>query len=187
MNIDVEKLKGSLRELNELIEEYENVYYGLYNELSNCSTFWGDNKAALFFDSVNAEKLEVRRAIDELNDVAGLYGYLVNKYNEFGSKVNFDSNLKNEILVKFDSYLKYIYDILDDYRRLNVGFDRSVANSVYNEIDKLVDVSNILVDIKSKIKKYFNSFEEIEKEINLRISKININILKESEINDLVG
>ena len=55
MNINIEKLKINLSELNKLIEDYEKIYYSLYNELSNCSGFWQDNNATLFFEDVNIE------------------------------------------------------------------------------------------------------------------------------------
>lgn len=186
MNINIEKLKISLSELNKLIEDYEKIYYSLYNELSNCSGFWQDNNATLFFEDVNIEKLSVERAIIEFKEIADLYNYLVNKYIEFGNKIKFDLKLKDEILVKFDRYLGRIYDILDEFRRLDFEFYNNIRGNIYSDIDKLMDVSNILVSLKSDVKKKFNKFEEIEKEVSLRISKINVEILKENDISQFI-
>lgn len=186
MNINIEKLKINLSELNKLIEDYEKIYYSLYNELSNCSGFWQDNNATLFFEDVNIEKLSVERAIIEFKEIADLYNYLVNKYIEFGNKIKFDLKLKDEILVKFDRYLGSIYDILDEFRRLDFEFYNDIKGNIYSDIDKLMDVSNILVSLKSDVKKKFNKFEEIEKEVSLRISKINVEILKENDISQFI-
>ena len=186
MDINIEKLKGDLRELNNLIEDYESIYYNLYNELSNCSIFWKDNNSNIFFDNVSKEKLAVNEVITEFKQITDLYNYLVNKYSEFGNKIKFNIKLKNDILSEFDNYLNNIYDILDDFKNLTFRFDSTISDNIYKDMDKLVDITNILVGLKSRIKKHFNEFEEIEKEVSLKISKINIDILKETEISNLI-
>lgn len=186
MDINIEKLKGDLRELNNLIEDYESIYYNLYNELSNCSIFWRDNNSCLFFDNVRLEKIAVNETITEFKQITEVYNYLVNKYGEFGNKIKINTKLKNDILSKFDNYLEDIYDILDAFKNLTFRFDKTISDNIYRDMEKLVDIVNILVSLKSKIKKHFNEFEEIEKEVSLKISKINIEILKESEISNLV-
>lgn len=186
MDINIEKLKVSLSEFNKLVEDYERVYYNLYNELSNCSGFWQDNNATLFFEDVNIEKLAVERTIIEFKEIEDLYNYLVNKYGEFGNRIKFDLKVKDQILDKFDKYLGNVYDLLDEFRRLDFEFCNDIRSNIYGDIDKLMDVANILVRLKSNVKKRFNKFEEIEKEVSLRISKINIEVLKESDIGQFI-
>ena len=186
MDINIEKLKGDLRKLSNLIEDYESIYYNLYNELSNCSIFWKDNNSSFFFDNVRLEKIAVNETITEFKQITELYNYLFNKYSEFGNKIKINTELKNDILSKFDNYLEDIYDILDDFKNLTFRFDKTIADNIYRDMDRLVDIANILVGLKSRIKKHFNEFEEIEKEVSLKISKINIDILKETEISNLI-
>lgn len=186
MNINIEKLKGDLRELSTLIEDYESIYYNLYNELTNCSIFWSDNNSLVFFDNVSTEKLAVNETITEFRQIIELYNYLVNRYSEFGTNIKFDIRQKNDILKKFDNYIDVIYDILSSFNNLSFSFDRTVSDIIYRDIDGLNDIINILGILKNRIKKHFNTFEEIEKEISLKISKINIDIFKETEISNLI-
>ena len=186
MNINIEKLKGDLRELSSLIEDYESIYYNLYNELSNCSIFWNDNNSLLFFDNVSYEKKAINETITEFKQIIEVYNYLVNKYSEFGTKIKIDSKQKNDILKKIDNYINDIEDILNSFNNLSFRFDRTISDNIYRDINRINDIINILYNLKNKIKKHFNAFEEIEREVTLRLSKINIDILKETEINKLI-
>lgn len=186
MDIDIEKLKGDVRELGNLIEDYEGIYYNLYNELSNCSIFWNDNNSILFFDNVGSEKIAVSETITEFRQIMEIYNYLINKYSEFGNKIKIDTKQKNDILKKIDNYIDDIDDILNSFNNLSFRFDRTISDNIYRDIDKLKDIINILYNLKSKIKKHFDSFEEIEREVSLKISKINVDIFKETEINNFI-
>lgn len=186
MDINIEKLKGDLRELSTLIEDYESIYYNLYNELSNCSIFWNDNNSIIFFDNVSTEKLAVNETITEFKQIMEIYNYLLNKYSEFGRKIKIDTTKKNDILRNFDNYIDHIKDILNSFNNLSFRFDRTISDNIYRDINKLNDIINILYSLKNKIKKHFNAFEEIEREVTLKISKINIDIFKETEISNLI-
>ena len=186
MDINIEKLKGDLRALSNLIEDYESIYYSLYNELSNCSIFWNDNNSLLFFDNVSSERIAVNRTISEFRQIKEVYNYLVNKYSEFGTKINIDIKQKDDILTKFDNYIDDIEDILSSFNKLKYGFDRTISDNIFRDINRLIDIISRLYKLKNKIKKHFNALEEIEREVSLRISKINIDILRDTEIKNLI-
>lgn len=186
MDINIEKLKGDLRELIALIEDYESIYYNLYNELSNCSIFWNDKNSILFFDNVSFEKIAVKETITEFRQIVVIYNYLVNKYSEFGTNIKIDTKQKSNILKKIDNYIDEINDILNSFNNLTFRFDRTISDNIYRDINRLNEIINILYKLKNKLKKHFNAFEEIEREVSLKISKISIEIFKETEINKLV-
>lgn len=186
MNINIEKLKVEVRELSNLINEYETIYYNLYNELSGCSSFWNDNNSVVFFDDVNIEKVNVGDTIKELREICSLYDYLIDKYGYIGNKLKFNIGLKDDILLKFDKYLDRIYNLLGEFRSLEFSFSPSIASNLYGDIDRLINVANMLVRLKDKVKKQFNLFEEIEKEISLKISRINIEVFKENDIQKFI-
>ena len=186
MDVNIENLKENIKELNLFIEEYESNSRNLYNELSNCSIFWQDNKSTMFFEKVNIEKIAINESINEIKEIYKIYTYILNKYSQIGNKIKFDIKLKNEIITKCDKYINYINDIKYDLRNLDYEFDYTIANKIYNEINKLGYIINDLTELKKNIKKHFELFEEIEKEVNLKISKIKIDVLKLTEINNFI-
>lgn len=187
IKVNVDKLKDELRELNTLINDYETNYYNLYNELKNVSNFWKDDKSVKFFSNIDVEKLQVGKLEDEIEDIRNIYNYLIDKYNCIGNDIKIDMDLRDDISLQFDKLLEIIYDGIDNFKSLDFEYCNSIANDVYSNIDNLIYVSNLIVSLKSKVNKKFNLCEEIEKNINLKITKINVEILKENDINDIIG
>ena len=186
MKININNLKTEIIKLNTLIEEYEEIYLNLYNEISSCSLYWTDETSNKFFDNLNIEKLKVKNTITEMTDIKDIYEEVIRKYEIIGNKLEINPKKKNQILTKFNNYLDNMYELLDLYRELNLDFCQTEATKIYSHMDIIIEVTNNVVELKEKIKKQYEYIEEIEKTINLKISKIKIEYLTETDANKFI-
>lgn len=184
--VNVDELKTNLIKYNSLIENYQSIYDNLYNEISSASFFWNDEHASSFFENINVEKIKVGNVISELNSVKNVYSYIVSNYEKIGNKIVFDLDLRNEIMEKFDNYINKIIKIIKYYDSLDLSFCVQESKFITSEKNKLVVMKNVVFNLKEKIMKIFDDIEEIEKQVNLMISKINIGVIKESEIDNFI-
>lgn len=184
MEINTAKMQTELLKLKQLLKEYEENQLNLYNELSSSSLFWKDPHAQKFFDVVLEEKNKVHVAVEELNSLEELYTYLLEKYQALGVKIQFDLDSEDAIVERFNTFLNKINSIIRDYNALDVSFCPNEAGLIMEERDSLASVSENIENIKQSVKKTFAQIEEIEQEAQAKISKIKIQIVKETELNE---
>jgi len=186
MEINVSNLKTEVSNFNKLVEEYEKIYLNLYNELSSVSFFWKDNHANLFFEHISFEKLKISKSFEELITLKNQYQYIIEKYQTIGNRIIFDLNNRNDIINKFDTYISGIDRIVQSYESLDLSFCREFVSSINHQKTTLIKEKSQVGELKNKVIEMLNKIEEIEKEIKLKISSINIEILKETAINDFI-
>ncbi len=182
MEINIEKLKNEIEQYNKIIDNYENLYLNLYNELSNCTFYWQDEKSISFFDSIAKEKLEIKNAINELNGLCSIYDYIIKKYNIIGNKISFDLNKKDKIISKINNFIDKTHTIYNKYNSINLSHYPSEARYLYIQMNKLKEVENDLIKLKNTINNIFISIEEIEKEVNLKIETLSVKTIKENAV-----
>lgn len=186
MEINVDKLKNELSKLNKLVEEYEDVYLNMYNELLHASSNWQDECSLRFFENVKLEKTKVKITLDETKEIRDIYTYLIDKYEDVGNKIHVILNNKDKINNKFNNYVNKIDDLIRNYKNLDTSFCSYERKMLANEQRKIVDMRNKTVEIKEKYSQIFQEIDEIEKETAQKLSKINIEILKQSNISTYV-
>ena len=59
MEIRIEEINKTIKDLDKLIDDYELTYINLYGIMNNMSFSWNDNKAKVFFEDVDKEKDKV--------------------------------------------------------------------------------------------------------------------------------
>lgn len=185
MIINVNKIKDDIVQLNKLIDTYEDNYYNMYNEMKNCSSLWINKKAFMFFDSVDVKKKSIENYMYELGELRDLYSYLINKYEYIGNKIEADIDQVDTIALEFDNFLEDIYAIMEKFNEIkdvNINLDE-----VYSCIDELIEITGLLVNLKYSIKHHLLLCNEIEKFINLKISKVNIDFIKVDDMSIFLG
>ena len=180
MEIKVSKIKEELNNLNNLIEEYELNYLNLYNIVNDMSHHWQDYYANLFFKDIELKKIEVRNTIDEITNIKNLYYYLVLKYENIGENIKFDLSMRSSVLNSIDNCLNKYQNIINSYNSLDLSF--CGGYSINSEVSTMINAKNKLAHYREKLKNMLDYIEEIEREIALKISGINIEELKELEI-----
>lgn len=188
MEIDIDSLKVEVNKLNKLIQDYEQNYLNLYNELSSASFFWKDKNVFNFSDRLVKEKLEVSTTFYELNNIKDIYDLVVLKYQKFGTKIRFDLSMKDSVFTMFDNYLVILDEVINGYINLDLSFCIGTveADLILNEQKTLVYVKSNLLKLRDRIKNTFINIESIENDVNLQLSRVKLNVIKEDQVTEFI-
>lgn len=186
MEINVTHLENEYKKLNNELETFYNNYLNIYNGLNNANNYWQDYHARLFFSSVNGEKNKVNNTYNEINDIKDIYKYLIDEYEFIGKKIKVNLDGKDEIVSKFNNFTDKVNELISIYNSLDLSFCPSIANKLYNQKDKLVKIKEEMLSSKNKLKEVLEKIESIEDEVNLKISKINLEEIKETDIKEFM-
>lgn len=186
MNIDVIKLKKNISILSKLIENYELNNLAFYNIANSNSIFWNTDKGFNFFESVNLEKMEIEKFINEIKEILTIFNYIVNKYEYIGVDIIIIPSNIDKLLSCFDNLLNEIYNLIDNFYEV-ISINNSLLSiNFYDCVDNLIDVGNMLVNLKSIIKKYFDLYITFEKTIKSKIDKIDVKLINETDISNFM-
>lgn len=179
MEINIESLNTELERLTVLQDKFLDNYLNLYNLLSNASSYWQDPKATKFFDNVNMEKLKVKTAYDELASLTDTYRYVVESYQDLGTKITVNLNMQDKLIAKFNTIINNLNDIITNYNTLDLSFCPYEARMLLKEKNELIKIKNNIANLKIRVGDIFRQIEETEKEVKYRLSNINIELIKE--------
>lgn len=179
MKLNVENLNVDIKKYNKLINYYEQVCFKFYSELNLSKEYWLGNDANYFFANIEEEKIKVQLFYKELFSIGDLYIYLVKKYQVLGKKILIELNEKDNILTKFDDYIVKFENLINYYKNIDTNFDVAIGECIKKQ-QELLEKNRLKIEIiKDKYKKFFSNVEEIELEVKERLSKINIEVIKE--------
>lgn len=186
MKVNVSNLKVEIKKLNKLIDEYEDIYLNLYNELLSNQVYWDDDVSKKFNESIGLEKIQVSTTINELTNIKSIYEELVSKYEKIGNKLEFVPKSKDIILSKLDNYLDKLYKTLEIYNELDFNKKSKEILIISKHISKLEKMAVEVSSLRKKIKEKYELVQEIENNINLKISKIRLEYINEIDINKFI-
>lgn len=186
MTIDVKGLKEELKAYNDLLEEYEGNYLNYYNVLSSFSFFWNDAHARKFYNSIPKEKLYYKNLLLELQSIRDVYKYMIMKYSDIGNHIHADLKDKDYILNKFDSYIDKCDDIINEFYNLNLSFCPVEARIIRKKRDSIIDCRDRMIEKRKSVKESLEKIENIENEVRYRINRIDVSIMKETDIRGMV-
>ena len=87
---------------------------------------------------------------------------------------------------KFNNFHDKINELISIYNSLDLAFCPSIANKLNNQKDRIVKIKEEMLSSKNKIKKILEKIESIEDEINVRVSKMNLDEIKEVDIKEFM-
>lgn len=186
MEINVTNLESECNKLNSELEIFYNNYLNIYNELNNANSYWQDYHSRLFFSNANSEKNKVNNTYNEINELKNIYKYLIDEYKSIGRKIKVNLDGKDEIISKFNNFHDKINELISIYNSLDLAFCPSIANKLNNQKDRIVKIKEEMLSSKNKIKKILEKIESIEDEINVRVSKMNLEEIKEVDIKEFM-
>lgn len=185
-NINLSNLKSELNRLSNLIDDYEDSYLDYYNQISSFSFIWNDNYSKKFFNNIKMEKLKVKTTLNEIQSIYDIYKYMYDKYICIGNKISFDINNKARFIDKINDYIDYINSIIYSYNSLDLSFcTSSIRNNILNEKEKMKKVRDRMLESKERIVSLLNKIDSIEKSIRLKLSKIDIELVKITDIRNM--
>lgn len=188
MEINVANIEKECSTLKKNIDSFYDNVLTIYNELNWVRGYWDDYHARLFFTSVNSEKTKVVNTYNELESICNIYRSIVERYKSIGNKIHVNLEEKDNVLAKFNNFYDKISEIISSYNNLNLGFcaGTSIANRLYRQKQDLLKIKASLNVYKEKVKSTFEKIEEIERDINYKITNTSIEEIEEADINEFM-
>lgn len=186
MEICVSNLKEQLSKFEKKLEEYDTNYLNIYGNLGNSKTSWQDAKANDFFSVCDEKKVKVQTLIDSSYDLIGIYKFVVSKYEKLGDEIKVTLSEKNTILNSIDEYLREVDNIISHYQRLSLWFCPNEAYTIRGQLSKMKTNKGKIEDLRKEIKDIYSLIEQTEQEVNTKISRLNVEILKDINPTDYV-
>lgn len=188
MEINVGNIEKECSTLKKNIDSFYDNVLTIYNELNWVKGYWDDYHARLFFTNVNSEKMKVVNTYNELKSVSNIYVSMVERYKSIGNKIQVNLEEKDNVLAKFNNFYDKVNELISSYNNLNLGFcaGNSIANRLYRQKQDLLKVKASLNVYKERVKTTFETLEEIERDINYKISNTSIEEIEEANISEFM-
>lgn len=186
MEINLKKLKKEYFFLNSLVNKYEEIILNYYGKINFVFSEWNDKKGILFSEHIDEESKNVFLLISNLKELCNIYKYIIKKYEQFGDIIKFDFEKKEGINDSFDEVNNDLSNIIRKYDNLDLDFLSNEKKHVTNQKEKFVNLKKDLLALKNNNNKTFDMIDEIEKEINYKISKISPENVKETNVSDFI-
>lgn len=181
MEININNLKNNVIEFNKIINEYENTYLNMYNNIYDIQENWIGEKSVSFFEKNSLEQKKISNCIEELKLLINIYNYIINEYNNISSKIFLNLDFKDKINNSFNKYIELIDKVIVLYNNIPNSYISFIENTkiYFNNLkDKIIDLKQNYNDTCDKI-------IEIENNISNKISKINIELINETDIRNM--
>ena len=188
MEINVGNIEKECSTLKKNIDSFYDNVLAVYNELNWVKGYWDDYHARLFFTNVNSEKMKVVNTYNELKSVSNIYESMVERYKSIGNKIQVNLEEKDNVLAKFNNFYDKVNELISLYNGLNLRFcaGTSVANRLYRQKQDLLKIKASLNVYKERVKTTFETLEEIERDINYKISNTSIEEIEEANISEFM-
>lgn len=180
--INIDELKNKLFMLNNLLDEYDNNFLNLYKILDDSYLYWDDSIARQFYFDIAEDKKKVKIFHNNLLDLYDIYLYICNKYSRFASKIEFDLSKIDSLINLFENYTERLNDIIKLYHNLDYNFGGSEFFQLAAQEESLKIIKSNIVLLKDKNKDDLVEFENLENDVSLKISKINIEKISPSRL-----
>lgn len=186
MVVNTINLSSEIHKMNSLINEYENIFLNLYNEINNSSFFWNDNHSIAFYNNTNLEKLKVRQTITELKYVEDIYSYVYQNYSEFGRVIKFDLENFEKVYENFNLCNEQIKNVIRGHNGLDTSVCSEISGLINNNYTLLASMQEDLQLLKTSTKNALVKIENTEKEVRNKINHMDIEYIKESDIREFI-
>ena len=186
MNIDITKMKKEIFLLNSLIKKYEENIINYYGKMNIVFSEWNDKNGLKFSEHVINEKNSAFLLINNLKAISNLFDYLIKKYEQFGDALNIDFNRVDDISNNYEKYIDKLDSLIKKYENLDLTSFMDEKEQILAQKEKIINMKKKTITLKDNNLKAFDKINEIEKDINYKISKISIENISETNISDYI-
>lgn len=176
--IDVEELGKELNKLTNCINEYENNYLNLFNEMKNSSLLWNDDHSTIFYKKIDEELKNNNLLFNNIKDSYKIKEFIYNNYKLLGDKIYFNFDKANEIMKCYEKIIDKLGNYLNLINNMDYSFynneELRMINEIVNDFNK---INKQLENSKEKVKNTIdriNNIEEKVKEVLANTELVNI-------------
>ena len=182
MKIVVDDIKKSINNLSNYIDIYENNYLNMNNLFSEIKGYWIGENSILFFNKTDYEQKNIYNNINEIKELLNVYKYIANVYSNFGNEIVSNVEKEEYLATYFNVYLSLIDQIVILYSSIPANYSYLIED----QKSYFINLKRKIINIKNSVKSSCNQISRVEEIIENKVSKIKIDVLKESDITSLL-
>ena len=169
IDVNIENLESFISKASKLIENYENVIMAIDKEYDIIMENFQSKKMQVFYKEFQEEKSQKKLLIATLQEYIKLLQAIYNRYKELGKKISVDLDSKEVIIEKQESIINNFNKIVNVSNSLN---DIKTKQIVQLEIDKMKNGKKDFLKNKQEIERIYDKVENIENDIHSMINSI---------------
>lgn len=169
IDVNIENLESFISKASKLIENYENVIMAIDKEYDIIMENFQSKKMQVFYKEFQEEKSQKKLLIATLQEYIKLLQAIYNRYKELGKKISVDLNSKEVIIEKQESIINNFNKIVSVSNSLN---DIKTKQMIQLEIDKIKNDKKEFLKNKQEVEKIYDKVENIENDIHSMINSI---------------
>lgn len=178
MHINISDLKNELIIFDDIIKKYENNVINLYYFLEKSFEYWKDAFSLHYYDDLCDEKKGAFEIIENIKFLRSIYNNLEENYSKFGNKIDFNSDKIDGFIEVFDNFIGNISQLSDNYNNLSLSFIPDEYYDIIDQKNSTISLKEKISNVKDKYISNFNKIDSIEKNVFLKLSKYDVNIIK---------
>ena len=167
--------------MSSTISSYENKYAQYYNFLGQAELDWYDDKAKLYFQTIDEDKKNDYNTLKEMKKIYKIYEYIANSYEEIGKKIYYNPAKKDKILDLLSDIIKESNSIVNTYNSIGIS-NYSERSMLFNQKSNFMKIEDKAREVKRNINNTITKIEKIEKTSLDKFSKLSIKPIKEKDI-----
>lgn len=180
ININVKDLNNEIVKMDNLIDDYNDVYLNLFNSINFLQNYWKGSTADRYFYNVIEEKVETEKLLNEIKLQYNIYLYIYDNYKNIGNKIRCNLDSKETIINKINNCIEKTKEIINMYTVIIDDYnDYEEKNRLIKLKDRMKNVLSKYETSKKTIKETYGKIEDIEQEINKKLAKIDFMFIED--------
>lgn len=169
IDVNIENLESFISKASKLIENYENIIIAMDKEYDIIVETFQSKKMQDFYKEFQEEKNQKKILIATLKEYIKLLQAIYNRYKELGKRISVDLDSKEVIIEKQESIINNFNKIVSVSNSLN---DIKTKQMIQLEIDKIKNDKKEFLKNKQEVEKIYDKVENIENDIHSMINSI---------------
>jgi len=181
MRISVNEVKNLNSRLKTSISSYESKYMQYYNYLNQTENDWYDEKAKMYFQTIEEDKINDYNTLQEMKSIHNIYSFLVKSYEEIGNKIYYNPEQKERINILLDDIIEECNNIINAYNNIGI-YNYSERSMLFNQKNEFMKMLEKAKKCKSTINTKISKIEKIEKSSLEKFKALEVSPIRKKDI-----
>ncbi len=172
VDIDVKQLGNLVIELNKIIDDYEEVYLNIFNQLKDSCINWHDKNSIAFENQLKDEKTFSVNYLNTIKNCKSIFQYIYDEYVSIGKRIYFNMGKKDTIISIIDECIRKLDDVINDFNGVVKSFSYNGLSAINAQKDKLASCKKELQTMKLEITDLYKKINLIEDKVASKIARL---------------